>query len=78
MSARTAPLHKPDELDFIGCDDQTGIVVFQTTAATTPRASTPPPSTPPPARASTTARARSAGVAAGTPITSRPLGCGPA
>lgn len=29
MSARAAPLHNPAELDFIGCDDRTGIVVFQ-------------------------------------------------
>jgi len=29
MSARTAPLHNPAELTFIGGDDQTGIVVFQ-------------------------------------------------
>jgi len=28
MSAKTAPLHKPAELDFIGCDDTTGIAVF--------------------------------------------------
>ncbi len=29
MSTATALLHRPAELTFIGCDDQTGIVVFQ-------------------------------------------------
>jgi len=29
MSAKTAPLHSTAELRFIGCDDQAGIVVFQ-------------------------------------------------
>ena len=33
MSARTAPLHRPAELALIGCEDRTGIAVFQAASA---------------------------------------------
>jgi len=33
MSAATKTLHRPAELTFIGCDEATGIVVFQSTSA---------------------------------------------
>ncbi len=33
MSIRTAALHTPSELSFIGADEQTGIVVFQSASS---------------------------------------------
>jgi hypothetical protein len=36
MSAKTAPLHTPSELDLIGCNDRTNTVVFRSTSVSRP------------------------------------------